>query len=348
MNKTMKALVLTDIGKLELLEKPVPAPVGDEVLVRVKACGICGTDLHIFHGDEGSAKSPLPIVLGHEFSGEVAAAGPLVKNVRIGDHIAVDPNCACGQCYYCRLGKPHYCSDMLCYGTVLDGAFAEYCLVKEKVCYLLPDNLDYFSGAMVEPVACCLHGIDLCGIAPGHSVLIIGCGPIGQIMVQLAKTAGAARIAVFEPVAAKREAALRGGAAVALDPARHDDAAAAAVALRELGFTDINAVIECVGNTRTMRRAIDLASPAATVMLFGLSSPRDELSINPFNDLFRKELKLTASFINPQTCSRSIALMSEGRLSVDSIITDKLPVERAIEAFTDDSYRTKGKIQIIF
>jgi len=345
MIKAMKAMVLTGVGRLEIQEKPVPAPGEGEVLVRVKACGVCGTDLHIFHGDEGSAKSPLPIVLGHEFSGEVAAVGAGVAGVRAGDRVAVDPNCACGRCYYCRLGKPHYCTNMICYGTISDGAFAEYCVVKEKVCYLLPDGLDYYEGAMVEPVACCLHGIDLCGIAPGQAVLIIGCGPIGQIMTQLAKAAGAARIAVLEPVAAKRETALKYGACTALDPLSDPRVADS---LRELGFNDINTVIECVGNTRTMRQAIDLASPMATVMLFGLSTPRDELTINPFNDLFRKEIRLTASFINPLTCSRAIALMAGGRLSVGGLITDKIPLEKAPEVFTNNEYRTHGKIQIVF
>jgi len=345
MAKTMKALVLTEVGRLEVQELPVPVPGPGEVLVRVKACGICGTDLHIFHGDEGSAKSTPPIVLGHEFSGEVAAVGAGVTGVRPGDRVAVDPNCACGGCFYCRSGKPHYCSNMLCYGTVENGAFAEYCLVKEKVCYILPDNIDYFAGAMVEPVSCCLHGIDLCAIEPGHTVLIIGCGPIGQIMTQLAKAAGAAKIAVLEPVAAKRETALRYGAAAALDPASTADIAGA---LDAFGFGKINTVIECVGNVRTMRQAIDLAGPASTVMLFGLSSPRDELTINPFNDLFKKEIRLTASFINPLTCSRSIGLMSGGRLNVNELITDKLPIEKAAEAFTDGAYRTRGKIQVVF
>jgi 2-desacetyl-2-hydroxyethyl bacteriochlorophyllide A dehydrogenase len=341
----MKALVLTDIGKLEVCDRPTPEPGEGEALIRVKACGICGTDLHIFHGDEGSAKSPLPIVLGHEFSGEVAAVGEGVKNVRPGDRVAVDPNCACGQCYYCRIGKPHYCSRMLCYGTVLDGAFAEYCLVREKVCYNLPKDLDYYTGAMVEPVACCLHGIDLCAITPGQSVLIIGCGPIGLIMTQLVKYAGAAQIAVLEPIASKRDMALRYGADAALDPTATRDAASD---LRDLGFSHINTVIECVGNIKTMRQAIDLAGPMATVMLFGLASPRDMFSINPFNDLFRKEIKLTSSFINPLTCSRSITLMAGGRLAFDGLITDRLPIEKAAEAFIDDAYRSRGKIQVVF
>ena len=341
----MSALVLTDIGRLEVRNLPMPSLRADEVLIRVKACGVCGTDLHIFHGDEGSAKSPLPIVLGHEFSGEVALIGKNVKSVRVGERVAVDPNCACGQCYYCRIGKPHYCENKLCYGTVLNGAFAEYCVVKEKVCYLLPDGMDFFAGAMVEPVSCCLHGIDLCGISPGQTVLIIGCGPIGQIMVQLAKSAGAAKIAVIEPVAEKRDTALKFGATATFDPLSANDMADA---LSEQGFTDVNTVIECVGNTRTMRQAIDLAGYASTVMLFGLSSPRDTLQINPFNDLFKKEIKLTASFVNPLTCSRSIELMASGRLAVDGLITDKLPLDKAAEAFTNDEYRRHGKIQVVF
>jgi threonine dehydrogenase-like Zn-dependent dehydrogenase len=164
-------------------------------------------------------------------------------------------------------------------------------------------------------------------------------------MVQLVKSAGAAQIAVIEPIKSKRYAALQNGATVALDPTAGRDMADT---LNDLGFTDINTVVECVGNTRTMRQALDLASPMATVMLFGLSSPRDEFKINPFNDLFRKELKLTASFINPMTCSRAIALMAGGRLKIDDLITDKLTIENAAEAFTNNEYRTRGKVQVVF
>ncbi len=339
----MKALVLKDVGNLEVQDIPIAKPVRDEVLIRVKVCGICGTDLHIFHGEEGAAKNPLPIVLGHEFSGVVEKVGAEVKDLKEGDRVAVDPNCTCGQCYYCRNGKPHFCTGMTCYGTMENGGFAELCLAKEKAVYKLPDSLDFYAGAMMEPVACCLHGVDLCQIQPGSTALVIGYGPIGQIMLQLVLIAGASRVAVIEPVAEKRKAALRFGACLALDPAEQDPADA----LREAGFDNIDTVIECVGKKRTMQQAVQLAGNTATVMLFGLTSPDEELVIKPFTDLFRKEIKLTASFINPLTCSRSLELLASGRLKVDGIITDKLPLEEAARAFTDNSFRSRVKIQVI-
>ena len=339
----MKAMVLTAPGTLEIQEIDLREPVRDEIVVKVMACGICGTDLHIYHGEEGAAKNPFPIVLGHEFSGVVERTGPEVKHLKPGDRVAIDPNCTCGQCYYCLNGKPHFCEDMTCYGTVSYGGFAEKCIVREKAAYKLPDSVSFSEGAMMEPVACCLHGVDLCEIQPGDTVAVIGCGPIGQIVLQLARTAGAARVIALEPVASKRELALSLGADIALDPIGIDVPAT----LAGMGVHHIDKVIECVGNKRTMRDAIDLVGNTGTVMLFGLTSPDDELTIKPFTDLFKKEIKITASFINPLTCQRALNLFETKRLNLDALITDKLSLEDAPTAFTDDSYRTHGKIHII-
>jgi Threonine dehydrogenase and related Zn-dependent dehydrogenases len=339
----MKAMVLTAPGKLEVQNIEIREPVRDEVVVKVMACGICGTDLHIYHGEEGAAKNPFPIVLGHEFSGVIEKVGPEVQNLKVGDRVAVDPNCTCGQCYYCLNGMPHFCEHMTCYGTVSYGGFAEKCIVREKAAYTLPENVSFAEGAMMEPVSCCLHGIDLCEIRPGDTVAVIGCGPIGQIILQLARTAGASKVIAIEPVAAKRELALKLGADIALDPIGTD----VQETLLQKGVQYIDKVIECVGNKHTMQDAIHLVSNGGTVMLFGLTSPDDELTIHPFTDLFKKEIKITASYINPLTSRRVVNLIAAHRLDLDALITDKLSLEDAPTAFTDNSYRAHGKILVL-
>lgn len=339
----MKAMVLNAPEKLEIKEMNIRGPERDEVMIRVMACGICGTDLHIYHGHEGAAKNPFPIILGHEFSGVIEQIGPEVRHLKVGDRVAVDPNCTCGQCYYCLSGKPHFCENMTCYGTVSNGGFAEKCMVREKAAYKLPENVNFEEGAMMEPLSCCLHGIDLCEIKPGDTVAVIGCGPIGQIMLQLARIAGAAVVIALEPVESKRELSLRLGADIALNPIEIN----VKDVLAEKGIRHIDKVIECVGSKHTMQDAIGLVGNTGTVMLFGLTSPNEELVIRPFEDLFKKEIKVMASFINPVTSQRVINLLSSKRLNMEALITDHLTLQNAPQAFTDDSYRRHGKIMIL-
>ena len=338
----MKALVLTDVGKLEIQDIPMDAPCGDEVIVSVKACGICGTDMHIYGGGAGAADNPFPIVLGHEFSGVVESVGSDVSGFTPGDRVSVDPNCACGKCYYCHNGKAHFCQDMTWYGTQTNGGFAEKCKVHEKVLYKLPDSVSFEEGAMVEPASCCLHGIDLCEIAPGETVVVIGCGAIGQIMIQLAKHAGAASVIAVEPVAQRREAAIEFGADMGIDPISRDVKAQ----LHDHGYIHIDKVIECVGRRETMQMAIELATLGGTVMLFGLTEPDDIMEVKPFG-LFKKELKILTSFINPYTFSRAIDLIAAKKLNLLPLVTDKILLADSIKAFTDPEYARRGKILII-
>ena len=196
------------------------------MLVKVKACGICGTDVHIFHGDEGAAPTPPGTVLGHEFSGVVEDVGKDVTEVTPGDKVCVDPNKLCGKCDYCRGGMGHFCSHITGIGTTVNGGFAEYCCVPVSQVYPFKKS-GYEQAAMTEPVACCLHGIDRCNISCGDTVLIIGGGMIGLIMLQLAKISGAGKVLLSEPIAEKREQARRLGADICIDSGKESPAAAA-------------------------------------------------------------------------------------------------------------------------
>ncbi len=297
----MKSAVFYGKHDMRVEESPMPKVEAEDVLIQVKACGICGTDVHIYEGDKGAAEVTPPTILGHEFSGVVAEVGSAVTNVKVGDRVCIDPNCYCGKCDFCRNGIAHYCTDMIGYGTTVNGGFAEYCSVNQRQVYKLGDHTTFEQGAMTEPVACCLHGMDMCNIHPGSSVVIIGGGMIGLLMLQLARLAGAARTALLEPVASKREVAKKLGADVCIDPIHEDVKAALAAA----GMTWVNTVIECVGRTSTIEQAIDIVSNKGTVMMFGLTKPDDTISLKPF-EVFKKKIQLKASYINPYTQKRAL------------------------------------------
>ena len=208
----MKSAVFYGKHDLRVEEYAQPEVGPEDVLIQVKACGICGTDVHIYEGDKGAAEVTPPTILGHEFSGVVVKTGDKVTEYRAGDRVCIDPNCYCGACDACRNGEAHFCENMIGYGTTVNGGFAEYCAVNYKQVYRLGENTTFEQGAMAEPVACCLHGLDMCEIRPGHQVVVIGGGMIGLLMVQLAKLAGAAKVALLEPVEGKREVGKKLGA----------------------------------------------------------------------------------------------------------------------------------------
>lgn len=334
----MKSAVFYGKHDMRVEESPMPKVGAEDVLIQVKACGICGTDVHIYEGDKGAAEVTPPTILGHEFSGVVAEVGSAVTNVKVGDRVCIDPNCYCGTCDFCRNGIAHYCTDMIGYGTTVNGGFAEYCSVNQRQVYKLGDHTTFEQGAMTEPVACCLHGMDMCNIHPGSSVVIIGGGMIGLLMLQLARLSGAARTALLEPVASKREVAKKLGADICIDPIHEDVKEALAAA----GMTWVNTVIECVGRTSTIEQAIDIVGNKGTVMMFGLTKPDDTISLKPF-EVFQKEIELKASYINPYTQKRALELIDSGRLDVSSMVYAVESLDNLAEILAKPELRANGK-----
>ena len=196
---------------------------------------------------------------------------------------------------------------------------------------------------MAEPLACCLHGMDLCAIEPGSHVVVIGGGMIGLLMLQLAKARGAAKLVLAEPVAEKRAMALELGADIAVDPLAQD----LQTALAEHGITRVHTVIECVGKPATMEQAIAIAGKKSTVMLFGLTAPEDQIQVKPF-ELFKKEITLKASFINPYTQNRALRLIESGKIDVSAMIHKTIPVEQLPQLLADKRARAAGKYIVTF
>ncbi len=337
----MKSAVFYKKHDLRIEDIPKPLPQKGEVLIKVMACGICGTDVHIFNGDEGAAATPSQTVLGHEFSGIIEAVGDDVSNFAPGERVCVDPNKLCGDCSYCKKGIGHFCENMIGIGTTVNGGFSQYCTVPQSQVYKIADSTTYEMAAMTEPVACCVHGIDMCDIKCGETVAVIGGGMIGMIMLQLAKISGAGKLIMIEPVKEKRETAGKLGADICIDPINEDTCSV----LKANGIEQISAVIECVGKTSTMEQAIQIAGKKSVVMMFGLTSPSDVIKIKPF-EIFKKEIVLKASFINPYTQKRALELIDNRKIDVSSVVYGVEPLQKLPEILENGALRAKGKFII--
>lgn len=324
----MKANYFLGGGKFELRQDPIPALGPGDVLIKVAACGVCGTDVHIYHGDKGSAPVHPPVVLGHELSGTVVKTGPKVQKLQEGDRVSVDPNCYCGTCPYCRSGKKQLCTSLYAVGVNRNGGFAEYCAVPEAQCYVLSPSVPLKYGAMAEPLACCLHGIDRAGIRAGDTVCVIGGGAIGLMMVQLAKLRGASRVLLSEPVAMRREIGLKLGADFAIDP--FQEAISEAIN-RRVGMPGTDVIIECAGSTASVRQAFEATKRGSTVLLFSVPKA-DTFHALALEEVYQKELNILGSLINPDTHGRAVELINSGRIRLEEIITHTYPVERLEEA----------------
>ena len=319
----MKAAVLTDKMNMEIQELPLPAPLDHEVIVKVKACGICGTDQHIYHGQPGSAEVQFPIVLGHELSGEVVQVGKNVTQFTVGNRVSIDPNMYCGTCDYCRGNRVHLCDNLQAIGVTRNGGMGEYCAVPAANCYTLPDELSYEEGAMIEPLGCVLHGFNQIKVWPGASVLIIGGGYIGLMMLQVAKMYGTSPLIVSEPDVTKHELATQLGATDAVIPEELER--------RKDGF---DVVIECVGRKESMTQAVKMAKKGGTVLLFGVSAPNTKIEVQPF-DIFSKELTIKGSFINPHTHDLAISLVQQGKIQIKPLLSHQFTMDQLPEIMNE-------------
>ena len=338
----MKAAVFYGKHDIKIEDIGMPMAKADEVVVKVMACGICGTDIHICEGDEGAAPTPAGTVLGHEFAGVVTEVGSDVRDIKTGDRVCIDPNRLCGNCYYCRNAIGHFCENMIGIGTTVNGGFEQYCAVPQSQVYKIADTTSFEEAAMSEPVSCCMHGIDLCDIKTDDTVAVIGCGMIGLIMLQLAKRAGAAKIIAIEPNDEKCRIAAELGAELCINPMTED----VDNALKKSGITRITKVIECVGRTETMEQAIHIAGKKSVVMFFGLTAPEDTIKVKPF-EIFKKEIEIKASYINPYTQKRAVDMIDGKRIDVSSMIYETAGLDKLPQILADKELRRKGKFIIL-
>lgn len=334
----MNAVVLYGPGDVRVTSDFPEPPLADNgVKIAVTYCGLCGTDFHKFQGKAGSRPVTYPVALGHEASGVVVEVGAAVRDFKPGDRVTVDPNWSCGYCYYCKNGKRHLCENSK---GVVKGMAQYICPPQENV-YHLPDSLSLRDAALCEPLACCLHGVDLLEMIPGETVAIVGFGAIGSLMLQLCRIAGASKIIVIEPEEAKRQSALDLGATLFLNPKTDDLNACIAAA----GIPCVENVIECGGLPVTAEIALSVAGRGATVVLFGVMAPE---AIVPFKayEAFQKELVIKTSYINPATTSRAIELLAAGLIDTNAAIGKILTPEELPEELKNRKYSRLGKVMV--
>src|ERR1700722_393474 len=259
----MLALQIPRIGELNLVNTGKPEVRPHTLLLRVAASGICGTDPHIL---QGLYPANLPLIPGHEYVGVVESVGDGVEGFVPGDHVAVDPNILCGVCDFCRRGKVHLCKNLVALGVNIPGGFAEFCVVPVSQAYKVPKHLPLAHAALAEPVGCCLRGVDLAGITSGDRVVIFGAGPMGAIILQLARMQGASQVIMIDPQEGRRKRAELLGASWVLDPASEPVVAA----IRSQYPDGAEVVFDCSGNVAAVRQALEVVMRGGTVMLYGV------------------------------------------------------------------------------
>lgn len=314
----MRAVRLNAVRDVRARAVEQRAPGPDEVVLQVEACGVCGTDRHMVHGDYPAS---LPVTLGHEFAGVVVGSGPGDRPAA-GTRVAVDPNISCGRCRACRRGDVALCPHRVALGVDLDGGLAEYAVVPVSQVYPLPSGVPAAYGALCEPLACCLRALDLASIAPGMSVAVLGGGVIGQLMVQLARLAGASTVVLATRQAGRRVLAERLGATATTDPQAMDTVTAIGGPAGVVpGGVDV--VLECAGTITTFEQGLALARRGGTVVIVGVAPQGERASISPF-EVFSRELRIVGSYLNPLTHGRAVELVASGALSLEPLITHRL------------------------
>jgi L-iditol 2-dehydrogenase len=295
------------------------------VLIRIQACGVCGTDAALYRGEYPAR---VPVVIGHEFSGEVEAVGEGVSNLQPGQRVTVDPNVVCHACDYCRGGREHLCEQVSSMGVHRDGADAEYCVMPAGNVYPLPDCVSFETAAFCEPLACAVHGLDLAQVRLGDTVLVLGAGGMGNLIAQCARDAGAARVVVSEPIAIRRDRALENGATDVIDPAAQE----VDKEIRRMTRIGADVVIEAAGNPDAQASCPSLVRKGGTVVWFGVSPQDRMVEVSPFQ-INEDELRILGSYNNQFSTGRAIRMLAEGRVRVDNLISHRLELQDYLEVF---------------
>lgn len=308
MSEMMKALVFPEAGKMQLTEMPRPEPKDDEVLIRVRASGICGTDVHIY---EGGFTATYPVVPGHEFAGEVVAVGPQCQRITVGSRVAVEPNVPCNNCPECLSGEHHFCRNMVVPGVNRPGGMAEYVVVNERGVFDIGD-LSFVEGALVEPLSCVVHATERLGIGWGEQALVMGAGPIGLLMGRLIKARGAARVDYLERSPGRlARAAKMGFGKVYSSPSEIPDKVYTVVA----DASGASALVAEAANR--------LTRPRGRVLVFGVPSPTGQIALNHFR-VYREEISVIASFTSLKNSIQAIDLMKSKTIDVSDIVSHQI------------------------
>jgi L-iditol 2-dehydrogenase len=319
----MKALLLSEYNQLDIADLPAPVPGVDEILVRVAACGICGSDVHGYDGTSGR-RIP-PIVMGHEAAGVVAAAGSGVTRFKPGDRVTFDSTVYCGQCEFCLQGDINLCNNRQVIGVSCGdfrraGAFAEYVVVPQRITYRLPEELEFQEAAMLEAVSVALHAVRVSEMKGGETALVIGAGMIGLLTLQAAKAAGASQVLIADIDRSRLERAEKLGADAAL---LLSGAELVEEILRRTGGRGVDLVLEAVGRDETIAASIASVRKGGTVTLIGNISPQVKI---PLQVVVSRQIRLQGSCASSGEYPEAMELLANGKIKVKPLITAVAPL----------------------
>jgi len=319
----MKAVVIEEPNRVAIKQVADPTPLPSEAVVKVEACGICGTDIHVLRGE--FAPTRYPIVPGHEFCGEVVAIGTDARNLKVGDFVAVDPSLFCGRCRQCRAGRFNLCEYWNAIGVgSANGASAEFVAVPSANAFPLPPDLPRHWGALVEPLSCAVHGLDMVDVKVAEDYLIYGAGTMGLLLAQLAKDAGASRVEMVERNPKRHDLAKRLAA---------DRIAVSADELERPRGWDV--VIDATGVVPAIEDGIRRVARGGTFLMFGVANSDATATFSPFR-IYNDEIKIVGSMAVLHSFERALSLLAKGIIDCEAMITNRFKLDEyqtAIDTF---------------
>jgi len=330
----VKAAVIHAPGEVSVETVPDPSPGPRDVVVRVAACGICGTDLHIL---EGEFAPTLPVVPGHEFAGEIVEVGADVSELSVGDQVAVDPSLHCGECHYCRRARGNLCENWAAIGVTTAGGAAEYAVAPVKNCYRLPEGVSVGDAALIEPFSCAVRGFDVLPRVLADHYLIYGAGTMGLMMMELAKRAGAGTVSVVD-----------------LNPARLETAKELGCTATATGADDLvpgyprgwDVVVDCTGVAAAIHDGLGRVGRGGTFLQFGVAAYDARVEIEPYK-IYNQEITITGSMAVLHSFERAGDLFVNGALRPEVMISDRFPLADYTKALEQFKAGVGRKIQVI-
>lgn len=340
----MKALLLSEYKKLELVDLPKPKPGDDELLIRIQACGICGSDVHGYDGSTGRRLPP--IVMGHEAAGVVEAVGSEVSTFVPGDHVTFDSTVYCGKCFYCVRGEVNLCDNREVIGVSTPafrrmGAFAEFVTVPARIAYALPETMPFKHAALIEAVSVAVHAVALTPISPDDSVVVVGAGMIGLLTLQAARAAGAGRVFAVDLDDTRLELARSLGATRTFNS---HDANTISQIIEATNGRGADVALECVGDTVPVKLALDSVRKGGSVTLVGNIAPTIELGLQ---SVVTRQIRLQGSCASSGEYPACISMMSRGAIVVEPLISAVAPLDDGASWFQRLYDREPGLLKVV-
>lgn len=318
--------VMTAPGVIEFREIPKPTPQEGEVLIKIKKIGICGSDIHVYHGKHPFTK--YPVTQGHEVSGEVVQAGAGVTEFVPGQKVTIQPQVVCGKCWPCRHGKYNLCEELKVMGFQTTGVASDYFAVDKAKVTLLPDNMSFDEGAMIEPLAVAVHAVKQAGNVRGQNIVVLGAGPIGNLVAQTAKGMGAARVMITDISDWRLEKAKECGIDVCINTGTKDLGEAT---LENFGPDRADVIYDCAGNNTSMGQAIAYARKGSTIILVAVFSDMAVVDLAVAND---HELDIKSSMMyRSDDYDDAIRLVSRGKVQLVPLISNHFSFKDYLEAY---------------